>query len=68
MVFLRTPGSQDLINLVGTKKRLSPGDALSALRLQDDQSRTDEAAKEAKRNRDRDRRQTRQTRNLLLRP
>jgi catechol 2,3-dioxygenase len=28
MVFLRTPGSQDLINLVGTKKRLSAGDAL----------------------------------------
>jgi len=28
MVFLRSPGSQDLLNFVGTKKRLSPGDAL----------------------------------------
>jgi catechol 2,3-dioxygenase-like lactoylglutathione lyase family enzyme len=28
MIFLRTPGSQDLINLVGTKKRLSPSDTL----------------------------------------
>jgi catechol 2,3-dioxygenase len=28
MIFLRTPGSQDLINLVGTKKRISPSDTL----------------------------------------
>jgi catechol-2,3-dioxygenase len=28
MIFLRTPGSQDLINLVSTKKRISPSDAL----------------------------------------
>ena len=28
MIFLRTPGSQDLINLVSTKKRLSPSDTL----------------------------------------
>ena len=28
MVFLRSPGSQDLINFVGTKKRISPDEAL----------------------------------------
>ena len=28
MVFFRSPGSQDLINFVGTKKRLSANDAL----------------------------------------
>ena len=28
MVFLSSPGSQDLINFVGTKKRLFPNDAL----------------------------------------
>lgn len=28
MVFLRSPGSQDLINFVGTKKRTSPDDTL----------------------------------------
>ena len=28
MVFLRSPGSQDLLNFVGTKKRISPNDAL----------------------------------------
>src|SRR5882724_1711373 len=28
MVFLRSPGSQDLLNFVGTKKRISPGAAL----------------------------------------
>jgi catechol 2,3-dioxygenase-like lactoylglutathione lyase family enzyme len=28
MVFLRSPGSQDLINFVGTKKRISPDDNL----------------------------------------
>ena len=28
MVFLRSPGSQDLINFVGTKKRISTNDAL----------------------------------------
>ena len=28
MVFLRSPGSQDLINFVGTKKRISANDAL----------------------------------------
>lgn len=28
MVFLRSPGSQDLINFVGTRKRTSPDDAL----------------------------------------
>ncbi len=28
MVFLRSPGSQDLINFVGTKKRVSPDDTL----------------------------------------
>jgi catechol 2,3-dioxygenase-like lactoylglutathione lyase family enzyme len=67
MIFLRTPGSQDLINLVGTKKPLSQRHA-SALRLQDDKSRTHEAGKEVKRNRDRDRRKARQTRNLFLRP
>jgi catechol 2,3-dioxygenase-like lactoylglutathione lyase family enzyme len=31
MVFLRTPGSQDLINFVGTKKRISASDALQHL-------------------------------------
>jgi catechol-2,3-dioxygenase len=29
MVFLRSPGSQDLLNFVSTKKRLSPNDALA---------------------------------------
>ena len=28
MVFLRSPGSQDLINFVATKKRISPDDTL----------------------------------------
>jgi catechol 2,3-dioxygenase-like lactoylglutathione lyase family enzyme len=28
MVFLRSPGSKDLLNFVGTKKRISPGAAL----------------------------------------
>ena len=28
MVFLRSPGSQDLINFVGTKKRISPDETL----------------------------------------
>jgi catechol 2,3-dioxygenase-like lactoylglutathione lyase family enzyme len=28
MVFLRSPGSQDLINFVGTKKRIAANDAL----------------------------------------
>lgn len=31
MVFLRTPGSQDLINFVGTKKRISASGALQHL-------------------------------------
>src|SRR4029453_11518916 len=29
MVFLRSPGSQDLINFVGAKKRTSPNDTLN---------------------------------------
>jgi len=28
MVFLRSPGSKDLLNFVGTKKRISPAAAL----------------------------------------
>ena len=46
MVFLRSPASQDLINFVGTKKRISANDALQHFGFKTTQGRTDKPGEE----------------------
>lgn len=39
MVFLRSPGSKDLLNFIGTRKRISPNDALEHFGLKTTKAR-----------------------------
>ena len=50
MVFFRSPGSQDLINFVGTKKRHHCQRRVAALRLQDHKGRLTALEKKLKEN------------------
>ncbi len=44
MLFLRSPGSQDLLNFVRTKKRITPNSQATALQLQDNDYESAESA------------------------
>ena len=66
MLFLRSPGSQDLLNFVRTKKRITPN-SQALQRLQDNDYRLKAFGKAAPGEPDRHRREARQARDLLQR-